>query len=358
MSPSLKIHSHPENAEARAFCDEFLQTGLPKFVFGRNVRAQSMGEAIAVDGFIDDYTKEREFCGRPVVTADQVPKDALVASSVTGQPLTANKRLKALGLRSVDYFAFKRYADIPIAPIRHWDQFRIDFAKNRSRYEQVFKLLADDESRRTMSDLINFRLSYDLSFMDGRTDRQYDQYFEAFLDLAAARESFLDIGCFDGHTTLEFIKRCPGYDAIHVFEPNPENMITVQGSLAHLPRIVFHPFGVSDRTQTLRFETQGSHSHISNTGTVLIEVRPLDEAVDRRFTFLKMDIEGQERTALVGAKHSIARHTPRMAIAAYHKFDDFWRIPEDVLAIHENYRIYMRHYTEGVDETVMFFMPD
>ncbi len=37
--------------------------------------------------------------------------------------------------------------------------------------------------------------------------------------------------------------------------------------------------------------------------------------------------------------------------------DDFWRIPEQVLSYRDDYNIFLRHYTEGVSETVMFFIP-
>jgi len=48
---------------------------------------------------------------------------------------------------------------------------------------------------------------------------------------------------------------------------------------------------------------------------------------------------------------------PKMAISAYHQKDDFWKIPEKILNIRSDYDIYLRHYTEGIVETVMFFIP-
>ena len=38
--------------------------------------------------------------------------------------------------------------------------------------------------------------------------------------------------------------------------------------------------------------------------------------------------------------------------------DYFWKILEQVLAIRDDYDIYMRHYTEGTNETVIFFIPN
>ena len=63
------------------------------------------------------------------------------------------------------------------------------------------------------------------------------------------------------------------------------------------------------------------------------------------------------RGAIVGAETVIRKWHPSMAICVYHKPDDFWKIPEQVLAIRNDYKLYMRHYTQGSDETVMFFIP-
>ena len=70
-----------------------------------------------------------------------------------------------------------------------------------------------------------------------------------------------------------------------------------------------------------------------------------------------MDIEGAELAALGGAQKTILRDKPRLAISVYHRPSDIWTIPRKLLSIHPDYKIYLRHYTESVYETVMFFIP-
>jgi len=60
---------------------------------------------------------------------------------------------------------------------------------------------------------------------------------------------------------------------------------------------------------------------------------------------------------LAGGSRTIEKHHPRLAIAAYHRPGDFWRLPYQVRAIRDDYRIYMRHYAESLYETVLFFIP-
>ncbi len=71
-----------------------------------------------------------------------------------------------------------------------------------------------------------------------------------------------------------------------------------------------------------------------------------------------MDIEGAELNAIDGAAATIARAHPRLALSIYHNAGDFWRVPERVLGIRSDYKLYIRHYTESIYETVMFFQPD
>ena len=58
-----------------------------------------------------------------------------------------------------------------------------------------------------------------------------------------------------------------------------------------------------------------------------------------RADFIKMDIEGAEKQALRGARNTVARFQPRMAIAMEHLADDPVRIPEVVFAESPTYRI-------------------
>ena len=354
---SLTIDPFVDDKNARSFCEDYLSGHYPKFVFGRNEWAVSIAKVVDVDGFIDDFTDDKEYLWKPVFKTEDVPKNALVVVVVVGRPFVAEKCLIKHGIRFLDYFAFKHYSNINLAPIKFWDKFKVDFQTHQVRYERIYNMLHDDESKRVLHQIINFRLSSDLSYMRGFTDTQYRQYFEDFLELKPEGEVFIDVGGFDGYTSLEFIKRCPGYAAVHLFEPEQKNMTVATENLASWPQIHYYLRGLSNHSATLRFSANGSISQINDEGDIEIQVVRFDDVLNKPFTFLKMDIEGGEIPALEGMKQAIINHHPRLAISVYHRFDDLWRIPELVLSFREDYEIYLRHYTEGIDETVMFFIP-
>ncbi|WP_417377755.1 FkbM family methyltransferase [Gimesia sp.] len=354
----LKLDTYKNDFNKSDFCANFLQGNQPRYILGRNFWARSIANEIDVDGFVDDFTSEEYFLDKPILKVHDVPENALIISAnVLGRPITVKNKLIEHNLQQIDYFAFRKYSGLTLEPVLFWDEFLNEFKLNRDKFDWIYSLLADQQSRTEFSNLINFRLSSDLSYMEDFADIQYRQYFEDFLQLQPEQETFLDVGCFDGKTSLEFIKRCADYAGIHVFEPEPENMINVKQNLAGLPNITFHDSGLSNQSQTLRFSVEGSSSKVSNAGDILIIVERLDDLIHTPFTFLKMDIEGEELSAIEGAKESIIKHHPKLAICVYHRPDDFWKIPELILSFRSDYKVYLRHYTEGVTETVMFFIP-
>ena len=57
-----------------------------------------------------------------------------------------------------------------------------------------------------------------------------------------------------------------------------------------------------------------------------------------------MDIEGAERNAVLGAKETLRRFKPRMALCVYHRPEDLVAIPRTVLDLAPGYHV----YTQGL----------
>jgi hypothetical protein len=70
--------------------------------------------------------------------------------------------------------------------------------------------------------------------------------------------------------------------------------------------------------------------------------------------FIKMDIEGAELKALKGAKQTIKKFKPKLAIAIYHSMEDFVTIPNWILNLNLDYNIFIGHYTIHSEETICF----
>jgi len=355
----LKLLPERERPDAEKFCQTFLSNaGVPRYVLGRNEYAISVANKIEIDGFVDDFTVEDCFLGKPVIKTKQIPPTSYVVSAVVcGRPIIALKTLMDHNINCLDYFSFVKYSGLKIKKFSLFEKFTEDVKKSWNKYIWIYNRLADRKSKNLMMKLLNFRISLDLIHMEEIPFTQDTQYFDEFLSLQSG-EVFVDAGGFDGQTSLDFIKRCPKYQSIHLFDPDPDNLKLAKENLLKQKNIFFYPIGLANKKSILKLKSgEGPSSRISESGDMEVQVDTLDNLINERITFIKMDVEGAEVIALEGAKKHIITDHPKMAICCYHKFDDFWRIPEQVLSIRDDYFVYFRHYTEGTKETVLFFIP-
>ena len=350
----------PVPPEKARLCDELLSAPRrPVFVLGRNKYAERVARQVIVEGFIDDFTSDSTYLGRPITRMNELPKEALVVSCVVeGRPLTALERLRTAGQpTAIDYFLLTRIAPSQFEPIDFCARNQEDILANASRYVALQERLADETSRCMFGQVVQFRLTMDVDYMRGFSMAVDRQYFEDFLPLVAD-EVFVDGGGYDGTTTLEFAARNPGYKRIHYFEPSSTMMKRSKERLGALRDLAFHQQGLGDQCARLRFDdSAGAASHVSPNGGTEIDVVRLDDAVPELVSLVKLDIEGAECAALQGAARHIGKDKPKLAVCVYHDQSDFWRVPELVLGMNDRYQIFFRHYSEGVFETVMFFVP-
>jgi FkbM family methyltransferase len=74
----------------------------------------------------------------------------------------------------------------------------------------------------------------------------------------------------------------------------------------------------------------------------------------KKIDFIKMDIEGAELPALIGAAKTINMFKPKLAISVYHKWDDLLAIPTLIHSIRDDYNYYLDCTTGFGGEAVLF----
>ena len=195
------------------------------------------------------------------------------------------------------------------------------------------------------------------------TDSLYvKQYFDRDIMVSKEEGVFVDGGCFNCDTDEKFIEWCGGqYNKIYAFEPekaNYEQCLQICKK-KNLQRIEILNKGLWSQTTTLSFAANlGQGSKIAEDGqddVVEIETTSIDEVVgNEKVSMIKLDIEGAELEALKGAKKTILRDRPRLAICIYHKPEDIVEILDFILSLHEDYKLYIRHYQMSKNETIVY----
>ena len=186
------------------------------------------------------------------------------------------------------------------------------------------------------------------------------QYFDCpELDPLGKDEVFIDAGCLDMETSMEFAEWSKGiYSQIIAFEPDEgcyQNILKIskKNSLHDFRAL---PYATWDKKEKICFlNSVGGGGRISEDGKGETLGQSIDEVLGgERATFIKMDVEGAELKSLIGAANTIKKYKPRLAISIYHKPSDIYEIPQLLMEYRTDYRFYIRHYTSYIWETVLY----
>ncbi|MGD0199856.1 MAG: FkbM family methyltransferase [Bryobacteraceae bacterium] len=166
-----------------------------------------------------------------------------------------------------------------------------------------------------------------------------------------AGDVVLDCGAHVGLFTREALSQ--GAGLVIAIEPAPDNIECLRRNFAAeiaAGKVIVYPKGVWDRDATLVLhEVDGNSARDTfvmdrgiSTRPVPVPLVPIDELVSelglQRVSFIKMDIEGAERKAVLGARDTLRRYKPRLALCAYHVRGDPEAISAEVLSIVPSYR--------------------
>ncbi len=346
------------NTKDKNLTELFLYSkSIKKYILGINKLTKSVQKSVKVDGIIDDFTRVQSSNKKEILHINDIAKDSIILVVSTGSPLEVKHKLDSLGFVNFNYLSFYRYSSLCLLAPPFLLDFENDFKNNHDKYKQLYCLLYDDISKKVFKKIINFKITFDFEFMYGFVNNHTEQYFDKKLIPDIQNITFVDGGGYIGDTAKQVILNFPDFKKIYLIEPNKQNINIAKKRLAHMQNIVFLNIGLSNSKATLNFNEQKSFSSIYGAGTTSVCVDTLDNIIREKVDFIKLDIEGAEQDAIDGAKRIIKTYNPIIACCIYHRAEDWHKVPQKILAINNNYEIYIRHYMEGIFETVMYFIP-
>jgi FkbM family methyltransferase len=332
-----------------------------RIVFGVNNYSLKLSRMVKIGGFIDEFSQVNSIEEVKVFkNLSEVDSDCMIINASTMKPAFISKRIKKLGFKSIHIFRFFEHSEIFDNTHNYLYEFRIDFMHFKDTYNLIRESLSDEASKKVFDIFTESRLTGSveknfeaLRFNDG------NQYLENFLELKNSNEVFIDCGAFDGNDSLNFLSLTSYDNFCYLIEPNYNNYETIYKNFKLIENYDLIKVALSDESGQLSFNLDlNTASKFDKLSQISVPTVKLDELVfTKKPTFLKMDIEGMEIKALMGGEKLLSLYKPKLAISVYHNYNDLREIFTYISKIYINYYLFMRHYTEGTDETILFVIP-
>ena len=294
----------------------------------------------ASDGFVRGHSFE----GFPVQHLADIEAEfeefiILMAFAIHDEPTT----------QMIHKIAEKHEFYAPDVPVAGENLFTMDFYReNQENFEKIYDLLADEQSKIVYKDILNFKLSGKLSYLT----HCETPIAEAYQNIIKPNqnEDYVDLGAYKGDTIQELLQFSDNsLNSITAFEPDKKNykkLCATVEKIGLVKKANLHNVAAYKEKDILLFTNKaGRQSALSKTQGIETEANSLDNVLQgKRASFINMDVEGAEKDAIEGCRNTIKNWKPKMLISAYHRSEDLFALPLQVLEIEPEYKIYFRHY--------------
>ena len=282
----------------------------------------------------DEFVRGHSFLEHKVIKYSELPENAIIVLAFGSFLPELLDRFDAMAAEH-EFFA----PDLPLFGEQRFDESVLTARK--SEIEKAYSLLCDEQSRLVFKNTILHKISGKISYLrQMETDKS--EIYESLLKVCE-NEHYLDLGAYDGDTVRELLSYTNQKAAsITAVEPDPKNFKKL---INKTPQAKAINKGVYNFCGEIAFSTEASrNSSVSAQGKRVIEVDTIDNIVGSGdVTYIKMDVEGSEKQALLGGEKTILRCRPRLLVSAYHKMWDFFELVNLLGDMLPNYKLYLRH---------------
>lgn len=286
----------------------------------------------------DGFVKPKVFRGFALESYDSI-KERLREFIV----LVAFGSARSEVLENIKRIACEQELYVPEVAVYGGGLFNLEFVKeNRQKLEHIYNLLSDEISRKTFSDLIYYKITGNPEYLYS-CEVSPDETYSSFLKLTD-NETFVDLGAYNGDTVLDFTNRTNNqYNKIYALEPDKKSFSKLLKNTEGITNIECINACVSDFVGTASFSMRGGRNSSLGEGTPT-DCTTVDAILcGNAATLIKYDVEGEEIAAIRGSSNTIRKYKPKLQIACYHRTEDIFSIPEEILSIRNDYKIYLRH---------------
>lgn len=318
----------------------------PIFIYGMGDGAEKImrvfrEKSIPLAGIFasDDFVRGHSFAGYQVRKLSdieaQVDDFVIVLAFAAGYQSLVDKLVE---------ISQKHTLIVPDVPVAGSGLFTYDYClEHAQELEEVYQMLADEESRRVYANILNFKISGNIRYlMDVTTPKS--EIYRKIIRLTP-NEIYVDLGAYNGDTIDEVLQHTRGkYIRIYAVEPDKKNFKKLCKYLDGMHYVNAYNAVAWCTDTTVPFSTKaGRQSAVSASGQQM-DARSVDSILQGRpASIIKMDVEGCEREALWGASQTIAHFAPKLMVSLYHRNEDIFALPLLIRRLNPDYALYIRH---------------
>lgn len=225
------------------------------------------------------------------------------------------------------------------------------FEENKARFEAVYDLLADEESKRIYENVISYKLTGNIKYLWASESDKAAIYYD-ILDCESI-STYVDLGAYNGDTIREMLQFNPNLKSAIALEPDARNFRKLS-EYAHGVEdieIKYINAGAWNENTTLLFDASGNrNAGIVSQGNIVSKIKEVPVvSVDSvlngaQVDYIKYDVEGSEKEALLGTKKTIEAHSPKLLVSLYHRSEDLFVLPELIKQLNPDYSLYLRRF--------------
>ena len=305
--------------------------------------AEAEKRGIAVSGIFasDGFVRGHSFHGMRVLSYSEV-RERFAPDNTVILLAFGSSRPEVLAL--ISRVAEEYPLFVPDLPVCGEDLFDGDFAAAHEAELLAARALFSDEPSRLLFDrIVAARLSARFEeLMQATSKASAFDYLDRF---SRPVMGVADFGAYNGDSAREMIARYPVSHLIAV-EPDRRNFRKLAAWAEGVQGVAVecHNVAVCDRVGEAPFDASGNRNAGLCTGreSVLVSTASPDAILGgRAVDYMKYDVEGAERTALLGSAESIAAHRPALRVSLYHRAGDIFELPLLLSDIAQSYDFYL-----------------
>lgn len=221
---------------------------------------------------------------------------------------------------------------------------------------------ADKESERVLTGLMKFLDTKNFDCI-AEICTGDEHYFIPEVKNAIKKPLILiDAGACRGELLQTIKNNHLDYEKCYCFEVDEDNYrVLAEQAKENIQQVCLNK-GLWSESRKLYYEEgkdSASGKIVSYETDYVVDAVSIDDFFkEEKCNYIKMDIEGAELPALMGGIQLIKRERPILAISIYHSLEDFWKIPQYLMAELDSYRYYVRHHSLIFGETVLYGVPN